>query len=466
MATPTRHGQQVPRYHSVPEYVTTAGDDAIELARLSGLKPFPWQELVIRESMGEQPNGLWAAMEVGLIVGRQNGKGDVLMIRELAGLYLLDEKLIIHSAHEAKTAFEAFRRILSVIESVPDLERQVVRVSRSHGEEGIELRNGCRLRFLARTGGSGRGFSAPCVILDEAYALTTEQKAAIMPTLSAQRNPQIWYTSSAGLPQSVELGRVHKRGVAGDPGLAYFGWSVDPNNYDPASLEHAAEANPSYGYLIRPDVVAMEQRSMDPETYARERLGLGQYPSEDGGWEYIPRDTWNACQDEGSEIDGPLALAVDVTPDRTRATISAAGRRKDGRFHVEVIDSRPGTEWIDRRVDELRERWKPISTSADGRSPAASLELRLSNLTLLSSADVAQAAASMYDEAVNDNLRHRGDPRLTEGMSQVKRQEYGDGSFYLRRKGNQADISAVTSCSQALFAIQAHKPARIPQIFI
>ena len=79
---------------------------------------------------------------------RQNGKGAVLEARELAGLFLFKEQLILHCAHEMKTANEAFRRILDLIDGTPDLRRQVLRIMRSKGEEGIELRTGQRLRFV------------------------------------------------------------------------------------------------------------------------------------------------------------------------------------------------------------------------------------------------------------------------------------------------------------------------------
>jgi hypothetical protein len=57
----------------------------------------------------ERADGKWAAFEVGLNVARQNGKGSILEARELAGLFLLGERLIIHSAHEFATSLEAFR---------------------------------------------------------------------------------------------------------------------------------------------------------------------------------------------------------------------------------------------------------------------------------------------------------------------------------------------------------------------
>lgn len=93
-------GFQIPRVHSVPKYASTSGDEAIELCAMAGLHLDEWQQLVLRDSLGETVDGKWAAFEVALVVPRQNGKGSLLEARELAGLFLLEEELILHSAHE------------------------------------------------------------------------------------------------------------------------------------------------------------------------------------------------------------------------------------------------------------------------------------------------------------------------------------------------------------------------------
>lgn len=209
-------GSQVPRYRLVPPAASSAAQEAVELAASAGLHLDPWQAEVLEGALGERPDGRWTATEVGLIVPRQNGKGSILEARELAGLYLFGEQLLLHSAHEFKTAQEAFRRVLSLIQNTPDLDSRVKRVRTSHGEEGIELLSGQRLRFVARSTGSGRGFTGDLVVLDEAYNLPAEAVAALLPTLSARPNPQLWYTSSAPLPrmESASLRRLCKRGRA------------------------------------------------------------------------------------------------------------------------------------------------------------------------------------------------------------------------------------------------------------
>lgn len=212
---PDPAGTQVPRLCLLPPAaVTSAGTECIELAALAGLHLDPWQQFVLHGALGQRADGKWAALEVGLMVSRQNGKGGIIEARELGGLYLFGEQLITHSAHEFKTSQEAFRRVLALIEDTPDLDRRVARVRTSHGEEGIELKTRQRLRFLARSRGSGRGFTGDCTILDEAMILRDAAVAALFPTMSARPNPQVWYLGSAGDEGSEVLGRVRSRALA------------------------------------------------------------------------------------------------------------------------------------------------------------------------------------------------------------------------------------------------------------
>jgi phage terminase large subunit-like protein len=199
----------------------------------------------------------------GVEVPRQNGKGAILEARELAGLFLLGERLIIHSAHQFDTSLEAFRRLLALIEDTPDFDRRVQRVSRSHGEEGIELKNRQRIRFRTRTKGGGRGFTGDCLILDEAMILPESAHGALLPTLSARPNPQVWYTGSAVDQNIHEEGivwsRIRERGIrGGDPALMYVEWSVNASSPDEVDQKIAsdpeawAQANPGLGIRISP----------------------------------------------------------------------------------------------------------------------------------------------------------------------------------------------------------------------
>src|SRR5690606_9616460 len=133
----------------------------------------------------------------GLSVPRQSGKTALFEARELAGLLLYEEKLMIHSAHLVSTALEAFQRIKYYFENFDDLRRQVKRVREGNGDWAIETMAGGRLLFKARARGSGRGFSADLLMLDEAQILGEREWAAMLPTMSARPNPQAWL---AGTP--------------------------------------------------------------------------------------------------------------------------------------------------------------------------------------------------------------------------------------------------------------------------
>lgn len=339
-----------------------------------------WQADILEDSLGERPGGMWSAFEVGLVTQRQNGKGAIIEARELAGLVLFGEKLILHSAHEFKTSGEAFRRILGWFTNCDDLRRRVKRISEAHGKEGIELIGGQRLRFVARSKGSGRGFTGDCIILDEAYALSQEQMAALVPTLSAVENPQLWYTSTPPLEAATVLASLRKRGKVGAPRLAYFEWSP-PDDFVPTPKKEPAtdadramwrECNPAMGIRISEEFVEGERGTLDDESFGRERLGIWP-PEADGAWQVISEQQWADRLDADSEIVGPVALCLDTTPTRAYTSIAAAGRREDGDRHVELVTHLKGTVGAVREVKRIASRQPVCVVVVDAAGPAASM---------------------------------------------------------------------------------------------
>jgi hypothetical protein len=467
-------GDQRPRILHAPDAPTSAGRECIELAAHAGLILDPWQQLILDVGLREDTSGKWAAFEVGMVVSRQNGKGSVFEARELGGLFLFGERLIIHTAHEFKTAQEAFNRVLALITNADDLRRRVKRVRTSHGEEGIELLTGQRLRFLARSNGSGRGFSGDCVILDEAMILGDDAMAALLPTLSARPNPQVWYGASAGIgAPSVQLGRVRERGVAGtDPSLAYMEWSANlctdecgrgcTEHDDPDDPRTWARANPGLGIRITTDFIARERRALSDPAFRRERLGQGDYPTETQAWEVISESAWSAVADPHSRALDPVALAVDVSPDRSTTSIAIAGRREDDLVGVELIDYRPGTGWTIERVTDLVARWSPCAVVIDAAGPAGSLIAALSaegvEVVTPSAREVAQACGQFHDAVVDTRtLRHRDQAPLTAAVSGARRRDLG-GAWAWGRKGLSVDISPLVAVTLAAWghATRAH----------
>jgi hypothetical protein len=376
-------GVQRPRVFSAPAYQASLGQEAIELAEHAGLYLDPWQQFVLLHAMGLRADRKWAAFEVGLDVPRQNGKDGIAEARELAGVVLLGERLITHTAHLFDTSLEHMLRVEELLAGQPDLAKRVKKIDRSHGQEGIKFKSGQRIRFRTRTKKGGRGFSGDLVIFNEAMDLPESSIGALMPTLAARRNPQLWYMGSAVDQQVHENGivftRLRNRGLRGDdPSLAWFEWSVDADGPDAVTPETAADpeawaqSNPALSIRITSEYVGNEKRSMDARTFAVERLGVGDWPATDGtAAAKIDPEKWHGLRDMRSSAIDPVCFAYDVRPDRSAAAIGSAGRRTDGKVHTEIVEHRAGTGWAADRIAGLLERHDALGASSTDRARPA-----------------------------------------------------------------------------------------------
>ena len=451
-------GVVTPRFLTVPPARKSAGREAVELAARAGLHLDEWQALGLEHALAESSDGRWAAFEVAFILPRQNGKGSILEALELAGLFLLGERLILHSAHEFKTAVEAFRRVLALIQDTPELDRHVAKVRTAHGAEGIELRSGARLNFVARSRGSGRGFSGDRIILDEAYDLSDAAMSALLPTMSARSmdvpGPQIVYTSSAPLPdeRSDVLRRLMRRGREGSERLAYMEWSaVDDAKHD--DEESVAQANPALGIRITSEFVSQERRILSSTDFARERLGIVDLDVFTSG--PITEAAWAACCDQLSGPGERLAFALDVSFDRGSASFAVASESVRGGVHLELVDHRPGTHWLVGRAKEIQAQWGGAFAIGVG-SPAWSLEpdLREAGVELVEvpTAEHAQACGSLADAVIERSVRHRGDPDLVKAVAGAAAKPYGDAWLWGRRLSG-VDISPLVAVTLARWAL-------------
>jgi hypothetical protein len=472
----------------------------------AGYEPDPWQSWFLTNALGVLPDATWAATDVGLIVSRQNGKGTILEIRELGGLFVLGEELLIHTAHEFKTAAEHFRRVKAVFDDHPALRKRVKRISGSHGEEAIELfpqptlifgpgrrqvtrRVAGRLRFLARSKGSGLGFSCDCLVYDEAMILTEDQVAASLPTMSARPNPQIWFTGSAGREDSFQFASIRSRIVKNTCDLCGAEWSIDPHNDgctrdellgresnmfvtcdrhddrdDPRSW---AKANPGYGYRISEKFTRdTELRNMTAHVFDRERLGVGDWPQPEAPWSVISEIAWEklaVTQEHAGFPVQPIVFAFDIDEDGRSATISAAWDHPEGRIVLEIPKgcSRQGTGWLLEKADQLYKKRQPLAMVVPKSGPAAALipdgkKLWRERLVEIGTAEEAAAFAWLLQQARGETLWHfgrDGAPTLWHAVATAATRVVGDGGKAWSRRDSESDITPVTSATLAAFIL-------------
>lgn len=481
---PSEIGVQTPRIERVPECEYTLGDDAIDVAEIAGLHLDDWQKYALRKALGMGKDGKWSAYEVALVTQRQNGKGSILEALQLAALFVWGENLIIHSAHEFSTAMESFIRIRNLVEGCSVLSREVKHIYSSNSKTEIMLNNGHRLEFKARSRKAARGFTGDRIIFDEALFLQTSFLGAVLPTMAARSkegNPQLWYTSSTGLADSVVLEGLRNRAITGERSrsLCYLEWST--KSWDEMSAEERhkwnddrdlwradpevwREANPALEIRISTDYLQKELDSeMTAVEFEREHLGVWE---QIGGDSLIPIDQWQALAKPDSGPGEHLVLALDVPPSREQAFIAAATMSKDGEhFHLEVIDGADGLAWIVPRLKQLEATRSPEMIVVDAASAAGSLlpELKANRVrtTQLSGRDYAQACGQFYDAVREGTLEHLDDPLLNEAVEAGRIHPIGDSLWKWTRKNTVTNISPLVAVTLALWGLQQGEAKRL-----
>ncbi len=459
-------GAQVPNVRHAPRVRASGWEDVADIAAAYGLKLDPWQENVLQAAMGERADGQWATARVGVAVSRQNGKGALIEARELAGLLAFGEQTLIHSAHDQKTARIGFDRVAAYFENYDDLRRKVKQVGAALNREYIELKTGQVLRFFARSKSSGRGFSADCLFLDEAQELSDDAWAAILPTTSARPNPQIWLLGTPPTPQmnGEVFTRFRNAGLEGkDHRLCWCEWSAsaDVDLDDPRIW---AATNPSLGARRETGVsiesIADERHALDDAAFGRERLGMWDEASSN---RVVDVRSWAVCADGLSRPAERLAIAVDVSPDRSVAAVALAGQRVDGLWHVELDEQRNGVGWLVDYVAARCERNDIRAVVIDGASPAASvvdaLKGRRVKVTTTGPRDMAQACGLFFDGVMEGWVRHIDQPQLNASLGVARRRALGD-AWAWNRKNAVSDITPLVACTLALWGAQSSKVSR------
>lgn len=465
-------GAQRPRLSNVPESVSSLGDQAIAFAASLGIVLDDWQQWILVQALGERADGKWSALTVGLCVGRQNGKNEILLVRELFGLLVLGERGILHTAHLHKAVSTQFRRIKEVFDSTPELKSRLKAANSSVGQQFIELTSGQRIEFATRQGSkTGRSLTLDLVVHDESMFVSDTSMGAVMPTLAAQSlhgNIQTWFTGSAPDADEpdhdgVPFSRVRASALKGARDIFWAEWSVQAEDRDRVSAEwlvdpvKIADANPSLGIRMSVEWAVAESEQLSRRDYLRERFGITVWPdpSEDAG-RVISAETWNAaaCRDEAMRIMSPKTFALDANVDNTWASIAVAGNRPDDAMHFALVSHERRVHWVVPRCVVLAEEHPDAQFALDIHGPLAHLRDALVdaglNLIEVDTSDYAESCSEFVEGIEQKTLRYPDpQPELSEAVADARRQTLGDRWKWARRASDGADISPLVAASLA-----------------
>ena len=459
-------GSQEPSVRISPKYDQTDGGDATRLLSIGGLILDPWQADLLDDWMAITPSGRWVSTTCGISIPRQNGKTGLLQGRMSAGMVMYNEQ-VIYTAHLQKTATETFEEMRDFFEGSA-MKKYVKEIKTALGREQIILKNGARIKFLARTRNGGRGQHGDLLIFDEAQELDDSAQASFLPAVSASLNPQVIYMGTP--PDEASAGIVF-RGIrdkilAGKTKTAsWFEFSVKDIG-DVANRERWADTNPALGRRMLMSTIEAEFEQMAPDKFARERLGWWS-PNVTGHIDYaIPADVWDACVSDQEKPEGKTAYGVKFSMDGSKVALCGAVIPEDGPARISLIELKStshGTQWL---ADWLNARYeKAACVVIDGRNGVDVLIDKIKDtwkskisIKRPSTKDVIAAASMLSNDLIEQSVTwYRGQEVLRDSaINSTKRPISGGYGF-----GGENNISIpIEACSLALWGAKTTK--RVP----
>lgn len=473
----TRIGSQFPSQSIVLEYSQSKGSEAVSLYEESGRTAQDWQRLMIENIMGVNADGLWTHQKFGYEVPRQNGKGEILAMRELWGI--VNGERICHTAHKTSTSHSAFMRLTKILTDAGYVEtgrkkkgridpEKSFKSTKQYGLEQILMSNGGSIVFRTRTEAGGIGESFDLLVIDEAQEYTASQQGALMYTISASSNPQTIFCGTPPTMTSkgdvfVALRNNVLAGKAIDTGWAE--WSVYERPKDILSVDLWYASNPSLGTILRERTIRNEDVS-NVLDFTIQRLGYWfryELKSE------ISEADWNALKGN-SALKGKLYAGVKFGADGANVALSVAVKTTDGKVFVETYDCRKqsdGFAWI---VDFLK-RAKIASIVIDGKGKSTLLESAIrdeckkTNVIIPTSADAVTACAG-FRQAIDDGtIQHAEQPSVTQAISNCEKRMIGtNGAFMFRSIKEGVEVAIVESLALAHWVCASSKEKRIQKI--
>jgi hypothetical protein len=436
---------------------------------LFGFDLMPWQAIAADRGMAVRPDGSWCHATVTIVVARQNGKTTLAARRILAGLFVLDDRQLLHLAQDRALPRQVFTEVADLISESPELHRYLKPrggIRTANGTEAITLKDGSTYRILAPTESAvrGYGYKQPVgfILFDEVRTHESDAVwSAVQYTQRAHPNPTRWAISNAGNPDSVVLNGLRDRGRAAaqdpgtDPEVCYLEWST-PDDVQPDDPTGWVWSNPALGRTLRGTSLLEELRSDDPDNFRTE--ALCQWVNTVTA-QAIPWELWEACADRNLPPVDPGAdvrtwWAVDLDTERRHAALVMAAEVDDRLvvgLHRQWTADEVDEDAIATDIAQLWEGWGPVAIGYDPATCSGLVD-RQPGLPWekVTGVDWVISCSQLLDAVQTQHLVHSDQPDLNAQLSVAGRRDYGDGSWRISRKDSSHPIPAVVALARAV----------------
>lgn len=455
-----RIGRQTPTTSVVLPYTKTLGADAVALYEKTGRKAQEWQKLLLYDIMGRSEDDLWMHDRFGWAVPRQNGKNEIVTIREMWAL--MNGEKTLHTAHRTSTSRAAWERLKRFLDDASieykdsgALGRETVRIKATGGE----------VHFRTRSNAGGLGESYDLLVIDEAQEYTEAQESALKYVIAASKNPQNLFLGTP--PTMVSSGTVFMKMrealmTTGLEGTGWAEWSVDEMK-QPMDVEAWYETNPSLGTLVTERDIKREI-GPDPLDFNIQRLGYWvRYNLKS---EISPVEWDELKADKLPELRSKIFAGIKYSKTGTVA-LSIAIRCKDGRLFVESIDCRPvraGVDWIVSFLKSLD--LKGVAVDGDSGKQLITESMKDAGLHVrplkMDTKTVIAANAVFEQRLFGKELVHMGQPSLTQSATNCEKRAIGSNNgFGYKSIAENVDIALLDSVilAQWLCGVKTRAPS-------
>lgn len=475
-------GRQIPTQAVILPFDETKGIEAVEAYETSGRIAMDWQRLLISDIMGVNPDGLWTHSTFCYEVPRQNGKGEILVMREFWGL--LHGERIIHTAHRTSTSHSAFMRLVDVLTSAGYVElgrkkkdeeppEKSFKSTKQFGLEQIMLTGGGSIVFRTRSEAGGIGESFDLLIIDEAQEYTTTQQGALMYTIAASPNPQ---TILCGTPPTISSKGtvfVDRRnqvlsGNAQDTGWAEWSVYEYPKDIQDTSLWY--ETNPSLGTRLQERTIRNEDTS-DNLDFIIQRLGY--WHTYELKSEITEKDWLHLKIARRPEFMGKLSVGIKFGSDNQNVSMSIAVKTRDGKIFVETIDCQSQMKGFDWMLRFIKSGCISVVV-IDGKGKSDLLQTAIADMktefkpkvVIPSTAEAITAYSAFRQSIDTKTLCHNGQPSVTQAVANCEKRMIGtNGAFGFRSLKEGIDVSIVESIALAYWACSTQKERRKQKVW-
>jgi hypothetical protein len=387
-----------------------------------------WQKLVMARALEVDAAGEFVWRRVLVTTPRQVGKSVLLSALALARIHaaeeLGEEQLVLHLSMNLMNAGSVMGR------HWPWAHERGYRVTRSKEQQAITLPTGDQWRIVAAK--SAFGFSAGCVLVDEAWELSRQEiTSGVIPTMAARSHAQLWMFSTANnLCTDYVPGLLR----GSDPSAAVMGWWA-PRDSDPQDWEALRAASP---YHDERRAVAVRLMWDSAPELRSEFLNIWPDVFADAG-RWLSLVDWQAARaDRLPAPAGPVVGAVEVN--RTGERVTWMRGHLDAQGRLVVRGGAAGS--VDRALQDMG----AVESMVAGASLRPMLEVEVP----VQSYGVAQTMAwsGVFAEAVRRRqVVHDGDPWLLGQVAVARAEARGEqGAVLAPRRTPGDDVTGVKLC--------------------